>query len=140
MRQISQKFYVLFLALFLGVSLAACGGGGNPAENAALGFYNAAYKGETDKMLSLAADVDMSKESEKSMAKGKLEMMSGAAKEEAGKKGGFKKVEVSPEKPSEIAEDKATVYVVTHFGDGTKKEERTRLVKENGAWKVKLGG
>lgn len=135
MRQIAFLFYALFFGLFI----AACGGG-HPAENAALSFFNAAYKGDTNKMLTLVAGVNMDKESEKGMAKGKLEMMSAQAKSEAEKKGGFKSVAIDPDLQSEISENSATVYLIVKFGDGSAKKERVRLVTENGAWKVKLGG
>lgn len=84
MRQIVFLFYALFLGLFV----SACGGG-HPAENAAVSFFNAAYKGNTDKMLAFVPGIDMKKESEKSMAKGKLEMMAGQAKAQAEKKRRF---------------------------------------------------
>lgn len=133
MRQIVFLFYALFLGLFV----SACGGG-HPAENAAVSFFNAAYKGNTDKMLALLAGIDMKKESEKSMAKGKLEMMAGQAKAQAEKKGGFKSVGIDPDSKSEITENSATVYLIVKFGDGSTQKERVRLLTENGAWKVRI--
>lgn len=133
MRQIVFLFYALFLGLFV----SACGGG-HPAENAAVSFFNAAYKGNTDKMLALVAGIDMKKESEKSMAKGKLEMMAGQAKAQAEEKGGFKSVGIDPDSKSEITENSATVYLIVKFGDGSTQKERVRLLTENGAWKVKF--
>ena len=134
-----RKIAFLFYALFFGLFVTACGGG-HPAENAAVSFFNAAYKGDTDKMLTLVSGVNMDKESEKGMAKGKLEMMAGQAKGDAEKNGGFKGVSVDPDSKSEISENSATVYLIVKFGDGSAKKERVRLVTENGAWKVKLGG
>ena len=133
MRQIVFLFYALFFGLFV----SACGGG-HPAENAAVSFFNAAYKGNTDKMLALVPGIDMKKESEKNMAKGKLEMMAGQAKAQAEKKGGFKNVGIDPDSKSEITENSATVYLIVNFGDGSTQKERVRLLTENGVWKVKL--
>jgi hypothetical protein len=60
------------------------------------------------------------------------------AKEEMDKKGGFKEIVIVEET---IAEDGKTATVKSHiiYNNGDKgNEERTKLVKVNGSWKVKI--
>ena len=132
-----RKIAFLFYALFFGLFVTACGGG-HPAENAAVSFYSAIMKGDTEKAISLWAGVDLSKESEKGMAKGKMEMVIADAKEKSRKKGGFLKVSVDSDTPSNISENSATVHLIFHYGDNSTEKESVQLKKENNQWKVAL--
>ncbi|WP_051233875.1 DUF4878 domain-containing protein [Halomonas halocynthiae] len=115
--------------------LAGCGGSDSPQE-VLTEFYETVADNDADKAIDYVSTSGL-KESEMSMAKGKLQMIVGEFYGKAEDKGGLKNIEITDVTLSDD-ETQAQVKVVLTFGNGETMRSTDKLVKEDGDWKLSL--
>ena len=129
-----RAFKLAFIAA-VAAFLVACGGGNEP-KSVATDFEKALIAGDTKKLAPMLYMSEQERKEYGEFIEGKLLQMSAMVKSQVEKKGGLDKIEFVEE---QITEDKATVVLKIHFKDGSNKDERVPLRKdEKGKWKVEL--
>ncbi|TBU90661.1 DUF4878 domain-containing protein [Stutzerimonas kirkiae] len=133
MHQIQAAFRALIFSL-LAVLLAACSGSGPEATTES--FYKAAAKGDVDKAIGLISFADVGA-NEMVQAKGKVQMIVGQLQARIQANDGLDSVEVLS---STVSEDgnQATLHNRLNYKNGKSQDDRVRLVKEKGDWKIAL--
>ncbi|QLF92947.1 DUF4878 domain-containing protein [Pseudomonas sp. ABC1] len=133
MHQSKAVFRVLFLGL-MAILLAACSGGS--PESTVENFYKAAAKGDVDKAIELISFADVGA-NEMVQAKGKVQMIVGQLQARIQANDGLDSVEVL----SSTVNEEGTQAVLNNrlnYKNGKSQEDRVRLVKEKGDWKISL--
>lgn len=128
-----MRLVQFLLIAMLAVFFTACGS--NEPKEVAMEYEKAMMKGEVKKLISL---INISEEEKKQHSKeieGKLLQMTAQAEKQVQAKGGFDKIEFIEEQSDE---NKSVVNLKIHFKDGSNINDRVRLEKVNGAWKVRL--
>ena len=128
-----RAFKLALIAAFA-VFLVACGGSNEP-KAVAIDFEKALIDGKVKKLTSLINLSDEEKKQHSKEIEGKLLQMIAQVEKRVNAKGGFDKIEFVEE---QITEDKAVVSLKIHFKDGSNIDDRVRLEKVNGTWKVNL--
>ena len=128
-----RAFKLALIAAFA-VFLVACGGSNEP-KAVAIDFEKALIEGKVKKLTSLINLSDEEKKQHSKEIEGKLLQMIAQVEKRVNAKGGFDKIEFVEE---QITEDKAVVSLKIHFKDGSNIDDRVRLEKVNGTWKVNL--
>ncbi len=128
-----RAFKLALIAAFA-VFLVACGGSNEP-KAVAIDFEKALIDGKVKKLTSLINLSDEEKKQHSKEIEGKLLQMIAQVEKQVNAKGGFDKIEFVEE---QITEDKAVVSLKIHFKDGSNIDDRVRLEKVNGTWKVNL--
>lgn len=131
-----RAFKLAFIAA-VAAFLVACGGGNEP-KDVAIGFEKAMIDGNVKKLMSMINLSDLKEDEKKELNKeieGKLLQMSARVDKQVKAKNGFDKIEFIEE---QITEDKAVVKLKIHFKDGSNIDDRVRLTKVDGKWKVEL--
>ena len=128
-----RAFKLALIAAFA-VFLVACGGSNEP-KAVAIDFEKALIEGKVKKLTSLINLSDEEKKQHSKEIEGKLLQMIAQVEKQVNAKGGFDKIEFVEE---QITEDKAVVSLKIHFKDGSNIDDRVRLEKVNGTWKVNL--
>ncbi|WP_251977442.1 DUF4878 domain-containing protein [Salinicola avicenniae] len=123
--------YPLFL-LMTAMTLVACSGG--DPESTASAFYEAAAEGDVDGAVELISFAGVGA-NEMVQAKGKVQMIVGNLESRVAANDGLDTVETLE---TQVSEDGQTAVVRSRitFGNGKSTSENTRLVKEDGDWKV----
>lgn len=126
LKKINLAAFVSALLLALPLMLSGCGASG--PKSSIQQFYYHMSEGDHEGALEY-----VSKDLIGMMGQQKLEMAleEGARKIKA--KGGVRSLEFTKE---EIHESYAEVTVVVTYGNGEKEEDSTRLVQEDGRWKI----
>lgn len=125
---------IRLLCLFvLACSLSACGGGG--PETFAEHFYETVAEGETEQAVELFSAQDMQAVGMIDM-RSKVTMLVGQMRSRIDGAGGLESVEVV--NVNEIGDNRATVDVILHLGDGSTLSEQLKLVREDDQWRVDL--
>lgn len=135
-----RKVFAIFMAVFLGLTLAACGKSAATPENVAVEFMTNIWKGKTDALVEqiYLSEADKAKPGINEMVSGKLQMIAGQAKAQAEAQGGVASVSVIDKQVDE-AGGTAIVQVETKFKQGTKTDtSKVKLRKDGDVWKVKL--
>lgn len=125
-----MRFFKVFLMVLVAAMLAACGG--RDAKDVALDFENAVIKGDVDKIFSMLDMSDEDKKHEQEI-KGKLAYMIGGIPAEVKKKDGLDKIEVENENCNDTY---CSVNLKIYFNDGSSKDDRVKLKKVDGTWKI----
>ena len=129
-----MRAFKLALIVAFAVFLVACGGSNEP-KAVAIDFEKALIDGKVKKLTSLINLSDEEKKQHSKEIEGKLLQMIAQVEKQVNAKGGFDKIEFVEE---QITEDKAVVSLKIHFKDGSNIDDRVRLEKVNGTWKVNL--
>ena len=129
-----MRAFKLALIVAFAVFLVACGGSNEP-KAVAIDFEKALIEGKVKKLTSLINLSDEEKKQHSKEIEGKLLQMIAQVEKRVNAKGGFDKIEFVEE---QITEDKAVVSLKIHFKDGSNIDDRVRLEKVNGTWKVNL--
>lgn len=127
MRNLKFMLVAAFAALFI-----ACGS--SAPKDVAMDFSKAMIEGKTKKLVSMIYLPEKYK-NHSDEVEGKLMQMTARVKSQVEAKGGFDRIEFVEE---QIQEDKATVKLKIHFKDGSSEDERVRLIKSDGKWKVNM--
>ena len=135
-----KKILNLVLSFGLTGMLVACSNVKNP-ENVAQEYVTAAYKGDSEKMLSyiyIPENVEAQAGSEE-MIQGKIKAGAAKAKEQAERKGGVKEISVV-DKNIDEANGKGRVTIGVSFkNEGSNSvTDRVKLIKNEDKWKVDL--
>ena len=125
-----MRFFKVFLMVLVAAMLAACGG--RDAKDVALDFENAVIKGNVDKIFSMLDMNDEDKKHEQEL-KGKLAYMVGGIPAQVEQKGGVDKIEVENENCDDTY---CMVNLKIYFNDGSSKNDRVKLKKVDGTWKI----
>ena len=128
-----RAFKLVLIAAFA-VFLVACGGSNEP-KAVAIDFEKALIEGKTKKLVSMLYLTEQEKKDYGEFIEGKLLQMTAMVKQQVEAKGGFDKIEFVEE---QIKDDRATVVLKLHFKDGSNSNDRVRLIKADGKWKVEL--
>jgi hypothetical protein len=116
---------VLILCLF--VALTSCEGRAGPGKTVS-NFVHHVEQGHADAAIEL-----LSSKIVDALGKPKLEVSLSAETERVKEKGGIKSVVIEKE---DINGETATVKSMITFGNGETRNDESKLVKENGKWKV----
>ena len=131
-----KKLNVIFSLLVIATlsMMVSCGGGGKSPADVVKKMNNDMVKGDYDAVIDVLATEGEEIDEE---GRTKLKSMLAMGKGELDKKEGIKEMEVVSE---EVAEDgntaKVTLKIV--YGNGEEEEEDYTLLKEDGAWKVRM--
>ena len=128
-----RAFKLAFIAA-AAAFLVACGGSNEP-KDVAIGFEKALIDGDTKKLTSMINLTEQEKKEHGKEIESKLLQMSAQVEKQVKAKNGFDKIEFIEE---QITEDKAVVKLKIHFKDGSNIDDRVRLTKVDGKWKVEL--
>lgn len=123
------------LAMGLALGLTACFGGGSPFS-VVKDFYAAVLQGDADKAITFLALKQVSA-NEMQLVKPKVQMIVAQGKSKTDANGGLDAIELLQENISEDGEQ-AKVEVKVLFKNGKSSNESFKLVKEDGAWKIRL--
>ncbi|QYN44304.1 MULTISPECIES: DUF4878 domain-containing protein [unclassified Gilliamella] len=130
--KIASKIIGLFLFAFV---LIACSTAESTPEKLAETYVKAMFDGDADKVYKLLYIQKNDDNSEtKTFIKGKLSQMIAKTAEQAKKHGGFDKTEILNVNYRNEAKDAAIVITSIIFKDGTKKEERIKVIKIDDKW------
>ncbi len=122
-----KRFYIYGLATALLVFIfAGCGSSG--PDDVVNDFFRSIESGDTDKAAGM-----MSSQLVSMMGKEKLSTALEEQTKEMKEKGGISKIEISDK---EEKEESVTMNVTITYGDGSTKSEKTKLVLEEGEWKI----
>ena len=123
----------------LSMFLIACGG--SKPEEVAKNYVQAAYDGDSKEMLSYIYIPEnyKNKPGAEEMINGKIQAGAAKAKENAERKGGVKKIEITRQEIDE-ANGKGRVEVTTEFkNEGARIESDTvKLIRNDDKWKINL--
>ena len=125
-----MRFFKVFLMVLVVAMLAACGE--RDAKDVALDYENALIKGDVDKIISMLDMNDEDKKHEQEL-KGKLAYMVGGIPAQVEQKGGVDKIEVENENCDDTY---CMVNLKIYFNDGSSKNDRVKLKKVDGTWKI----
>lgn len=125
-----NKIIISVGIMFMLICMAGCGGGSGP-EATVKQFARAIEKGETEKAMDLMSAKEL--EGMDSDEKTKVRALLGAMTGEIEKKGGIKSIEIDDVK---MEDDTAEVTATTTYGNGESETGTTKLVKEDGKWKI----
>jgi hypothetical protein len=117
----------------LALALSACGSPPSP-ENTVQSYFKAVDGNRVEEAVDLFSLKDV-KQNDLTMAKGKLQMIVGEQYSNTKKAGGLESVKT---KLVEQKEDTAVVEAEIRYKNGRIRTEKLTLVKESGAWKLKL--
>lgn len=130
--KIASKIIGVFLFAFM---LIACSTDESTPEKLAEAYVNAMFDGDADKVYKLLYIPKKDDNSEsKNFIKGKVYQMIAKTADQAKKHGGFDKSEILDVNYRNEAKDAATVITSIIFKDGTKKEERIKVIKIDDKW------
>lgn len=127
---ISRLFAIFGL---ISIMIACSGQPNTPGETAKL-FGEKFAEGDIEGALTMIVGFEEAKKEEKEKLQSLFEKAYNETKE---KHQGVKSIEIVEEKINE-AGDKATVTLKTTFNDGTTKEDKNKLVKVDGKWKMTM--
>lgn len=115
----------------------ACSSSNTP-EATAKAFIEKSYAGNADAALALIHMPQESKPGEREMMQGKIKGMVAEQKDRAERKGGVKEITVQSSEIDKNDPNRAYANVHIQFKDGTDTDDRVRLIKIDGKWKVFL--
>lgn len=131
-----MKRYVLYpiMLLVVAVLLTACSGG--KPEDTVNAFFQASADGDVDTAIDQVSFASVGAD-EMVAAKGKVQMLVGDLQQRVNANDGLDSVETLN---SDISEDgeQATIQSQITFGNGKTTNETTRLIQEDGDWKISL--
>ncbi|MFC0268927.1 DUF4878 domain-containing protein [Kushneria aurantia] len=130
-RSLAHSIALLIMTLML----AACSSSTQPEETVER-FFNAAAKGDSDTAIEQISFAGVGA-NDMAAAKGKIQMIAGQMQSQIESNGGIESLETLE---STISEDgqHATVRTRVTFGNGQSTTDQTRLVKQDGDWKITL--
>lgn len=130
-----MKKIIAGLLLVVGVGLFTACGESTP-KDVAVDFVKSAYSKENADLIDFVAiPKEKNDEATQAYVKGKLAEQNARSVEYAKNKGGLDKVEVVSE---EINEDRAQVQLKVIFKDNSSDNQRFKLQKLDGKWKINL--
>lgn len=134
-----KMFYSVLLVLGVVCMVSACSSGNATPGDTAKQYAGYVLSGKYDKIMDICQLGENVSTEEKEAGKAFLTGLLKMAKEGVDKEhGGYKTIDVVSENISEDGMN-ADVVIKYTFGDGQTKEETLGLVRQDGAWKLKIG-